>query len=127
MVSPAWLNKTPPSDEEVTAIINLSGLRPFKPMFFAGKETEEREGPVRGRRPPDAQREQWIGPYYIKMERRGESSQIRLSLYNFQKGALTLKATWSGAGKVETDRQFLKVVDFAKTALLSRTQRQRRP
>jgi hypothetical protein len=123
MVSPAWLDKTPPSDEEVAAVINASGLQPFKPMFFPEREVPAYEGPNRSKRGPDAQRQQWIGPYYIAMERRGENSQIKLWLYDFSRGALNLKATWSGFGRLETDRQFNNVADYAKAAIIARTQK----
>jgi len=126
MVSPAWLTRYDPDDAEIAALIRVSGLRPFARVFFPSMKEPEREGPVRSRRPPDAQRTQWIGPYHIAMERRGENSTIKLSLYDFKQGYLKLKATWSGYGKVETDRQFLNVADFAKAAVLRRTQSQRR-
>lgn len=125
MVSPAWLDRTPPSDEEVAAVINASGLRPFKPMFFPEATETTYEGPSRSRRAPDAQRQQWIGPYFVYMERRGENSQIKLSLYDFKEGSLKLKATWSGFGRIETDRQYNNVVDYAKAAILARTQKKR--
>jgi len=123
MVTPAWVNKEEPEDKEIELVIQVAGLREFKPMYFPRGEVQEEERPARRRRPPLSIRRKWVGPYLVEMERRPETCMLRLWVYSFKDGSLRLKGTWSGYEPVLCDRQFLKTVDTATAAIMRRTLR----
>lgn len=120
MVTPAWVNPSGPTDDEIDLVIARSGMTPYTPVSFrgAGAEGGEEGGPVR--RPPERTREKWVGHFFIKLEGRRDNCTVRLYLYNFKRGALTLKGLWSGYEKATCDHQFERTIEAAQQVLIQR-------
>jgi hypothetical protein len=114
MATPAWVNPTGPSDADVLRVIRDSGMSPYSPAPFRGGGGEEGGPSGRTRRPPERTREKWVGHFYIKLEGRRDNCTVRLYLYNFKRGALTLKGMWSGYDKATCDHQFEKTIIAAQ-------------
>lgn len=123
MVTPGWVNKPEPDDREVALVLQVAGLKEFKPMYFPPSPEAEVERPGGRRKPPLSTRRKWVGPYLVEMERRQESCMLRLYVYRFKDGVLLLKGTWSGYEPAVCDQQFLKTIDTATAALMRRSLR----
>lgn len=120
MVTPGWVNRRQPDDAEIDSIIKAAGLQEYRPMYFPGKGEGELSGEGGRRRPPERTRQKWVGPYFVQLEGRRDNCVVRLSIYNFKQGNLTLKATWSGYEKATCDHQFERTVEAAQMAIVNR-------
>lgn len=120
MVSPAWLNPSGPTDDEINQVISRSGMSPYTPVSFRGAGAEGEEEGGRRRTPPERTREKWVGHFYIKLEGRRDNCTVRLYLYNFKRGALTLKGLWSGYEKATCDHQFERTIETAQSVMAQR-------
>jgi hypothetical protein len=120
MVSPAWLHPKEPDDDEIELVLRKAGLQEFKPMFFPGIGEEALERTGGRRRPPERTRQKWVGPYFVKMEARGDNCNIKLYIYIFKSGSLVLKGTWSGYDLTTCQVQFERTVESAQAAIVNR-------
>jgi hypothetical protein len=121
MVNPGWLDPTDPDEDEISSVISSSGMQPYQPAIFYREPDGGVEEEGRRRRPPDRRRQKWVGPYFVELEGRRDNCTIKLSLYNFGRGEIHLKATWSGYDKTSCDRQFERIVGVAQSAILGRS------
>lgn len=120
MVTPGWVNRREPDKDEIDAVIRSAGMQAYVPMMPFRESAGQGEVPGMRRRPPERRRQKWVGPYFIQLEGRRDNCIIRLSIYNFKQGALTLKATWSGYEKAACDHQFERTVKAAESAIAGR-------